>query len=163
MGIVENLMKLKTVAVEKGLGAEVIVYGNDVGGAAGLAEDQETVLHHAAIQLAVVGICALALDLPLGFEVVNDEHDDVKNLGIGKEFLFFLTKSLKIGQPIFLQHIQKLQLGTCQLGLDMIHLAHEAQIDVGIRAGKHKQIATKENILADNKLMGLGADEARNR
>lgn len=156
-------MELKTVAVEECLGAEVIIHGNDVGGTAGLAEDQETVLHHAAIQLTVVGIGAFALDLSFGFEVVNDKHDDVEDLGVGEELFFLLAERLKVGQSVFLQHIQKLQLGTCQFGLDVIHLTHKAQVDVGIRAGKHKQIAAKEKVLADDKLMGLGADEAGHR
>ena len=44
------LFQSKTVAIEEGLRAKQIVDGDHAGGAAGLAEDENTILHHATTE-----------------------------------------------------------------------------------------------------------------
>ena len=102
---------------------------------------------------------AAAVDPPLGVQVVNDEEDDVQDLGIG-EILLVSVESREVGDAVLLQHIQKLQLGAGQLGLDGVHFPRKGDVDVGVGAGKDEQLIREEQGGIDRKAVGLGADEA---
>ena len=78
MSFVERvLLEAKAVAIEECLCAQQVVDGHHVGGAAFLAKDQNTVLHHLTVVFAVVGIGALAIDLALRLKIVDNEHDNI--------------------------------------------------------------------------------------
>ena len=78
----------------------------------------------------------------------------------GGSALFIPVKGGEVGDAVLLQHIQKLQLGASQLGLDPIHLPRKADVDIRIGAGKDEELIREEKTGFDGKVMGLGADEA---
>ena len=103
----------------------------------------------------------VAVDLALGVEIVDDKEDDVENLGVG-EILFVAVQSREIRYAVLLQHVEQLQLGACQLGLDAVHLTRDADVDVRVGAGEHEEVIREEQGGIDRIGMRLAANEAGN-
>ena len=101
---------------------------------------------------------ATAIDLALRIQIVNDEEDDIQDLGVSQVALVTVERG-EVGNAVLLQHIQKLKLGTRQLGLDLIHLSREADVDIRVGAGEYEQIFGEEQAGFDGEGMGLGADK----
>ena len=99
-----------------------------------------------------------AEDLALRIQIVNDEQDDIQNLGIA-QVLFVAVEGRKVGDAVLLQHIQKLQLGACQFSLDPIHLACKADVDVRVGTGKDEQLIREKEVGFHGEVVGLGANE----
>ena len=150
------------------------------GGAAYTAGDLDAVLGDLRLVAALVGLIHVrvvrayflggiifgvrvtaAVDLALGVQIVNDEENDVQDLGIG-EILFVAVESREIRDAVLLQNIQQLQLGPRQLGLDGVHLTRKGDVDIRVGAGKNEKLVGEEQGGVHREGVRLGADEAGN-
>jgi len=110
--------------------------------------------------LASLGV-AFAVDLALGVEVVDDEGDDLHYLRVGKGG-FVGVEVAEAFDAVFLKHIKQLELVACKLGFDVVLLAHKADVDARIGAGKHEDVLAVKEARIDVELVGLAAEDAGN-
>ena len=99
--------------------------------------------------LTSIGVTA-AIDLALCIKIAHNVCDNVNYLRIG-QIVLVAVKTAKILNAVLLKHIKQLKLGAGKLRLDLIHLSHKADVDVGIGTGQEKNVLAKEKRLVHGK------------
>ena len=100
---------------------------------------------------------ALAVDLALGVKIVDHESDDLHDLRIGERG-FVCVKIAEAFDSVFLEHIEKLELVAREFGFNVVRLAHKADVDSRIGAGKHEDILAVKEARVDREYVRFAAE-----
>ena len=153
----QNLFEGESVGAEKGLGGQQAVGGDaGLGSALGTA-DADAVIEHLDLVFALARGTA-AMDLSLGFELADDEEDDIVDLRVAEGLR--LMQGVEAVDACFLHQFHQLELVLGQRGFDVVGLADEAGVKIGVGAGEGEELTAEEEALGEGVLVGLGAEDA---
>ena len=141
------------------MGADERIGGDGFLCAAIFADDLHTLACEIELIITLGTLRTATAYLPLGIKLFDDVGDDLGDLGIGEDLL--ALQLIEATKSAFFQKIEKLKLGARKLRLDVIALAHHANIDIRIGARKHEKILRKKEIRADRKIMRCGTKHTR--
>lgn len=152
-----NLFQRQAVGTKEGLGGHEAVGGEARLGTALGTADADAVVQHLDLVFALSRITA-AVDLPLCLQLADDKEDDIVDLRISQ--ILRLMQGIEAVDARLLHQFHQLQLVFGKGGFDMVGLADEAGVEIGVGAGEGEELAAEEKALREGILVGLGAENA---